>query len=99
VIAIRKTDEEFRMDNGKLRRQLREEAELLAIPIDFDQLVKDGILKKRGAWWELLDIGRLPEHARCNIKAFKSIKAGNALQAGNCVQFWKHDPRLKDRFK
>jgi hypothetical protein len=61
---------------------------MLSTPIDFDQLVADGVLKKRGAWWQVLDWDRLPEHARRKVQNFKT---------GNCVQFCKHDPSLRDR--
>jgi len=68
--------------------ELRHLAEMLSTPIDFDLLVADGILKKRGAWWQVLDRDRLPEHAR---------HKDQNLKTGNCVQFCKHDPSLRDR--
>lgn len=41
------------------REQLREEVLELAKPIDFDQLIRDGILEKSGAWYKVLDFKRL----------------------------------------
>jgi hypothetical protein len=40
----------------------------VATPIDFDQLIADGVLRKHGARFELLDLARLPEHASRRIK-------------------------------
>ena len=47
-------------------------AEALAAPINFDLLTAAEVLRKRGAWYEVLDISRLPEHARMKIKAVRS---------------------------
>ncbi len=38
-----------------------------ATPIAFDQLTADGVLRKHGARYELLNLARLPEHARRKI--------------------------------
>jgi hypothetical protein len=67
--------------------ELIETAEALATPIDFDQLIADGVLRKaktRG-WYEILDTSRLPEHAWQKIKAIKS---------GNRVRFRKANKRV-----
>jgi hypothetical protein len=42
--------------------------ETAATPIDFDRLIADGVLRKHGARYELLDLARLPEHARRKIR-------------------------------
>ena len=66
--------------------ELIEAADALATPIDFDQLIADGVLRKaktRG-WYEILDTTRLPEHAWQKIKAIKS---------GNRVRFRKANKR------
>ena len=70
--------------------EIRRAAEMLATPIDFDQLVADGVLRRRGAWWEILDWQRLPEHAEYKIQN---------VMTGNRVQFCRHDPSLRDRLK
>lgn len=41
----------------------------LAEPIDFDQLIRDGVLQKSGAWYKVLDYKRLPKHASKKIRA------------------------------
>ena len=64
--------------------ELRRAAESLATPIDFDQLIADGVLREAGSWYEVLDVARLPEHARCKIKALKS---------GNRVKFRRPSKR------
>ena len=67
--------------------ELIEAAEALATPIDFEQLIADGVLlksKTRG-WYEILDTSRLPQHAWQKIKAVKS---------GNRVKFRKHSKRV-----
>jgi hypothetical protein len=42
--------------------------EMAATPIDFDQLIADGVLRRHGGKYELLDLARLPEHARRKIR-------------------------------
>ena len=39
-----------------------------ATPIDCEQLIADGVLRKHGKRYELLDLARLPEHARRKIR-------------------------------
>ena len=60
--------------------ELRQLEEMLSTPIDFDRLVADGVLRKKGAWWKILDVSRLPQHVRCKIRA---------AQTGGLVQFYK----------
>jgi hypothetical protein len=45
-------------------KTLLELIKLAATPIDFDQLIADWDLRKHGKRHELLDLARLPEHAR-----------------------------------
>jgi hypothetical protein len=59
-------------ETGSTYRELRRLAELLAAPIDFDFLIAAGVLRKRGTWYEVLDLAQLPEHARAKIKAVRS---------------------------
>ena len=47
--------------------KLLELLKMAATPIDFDQLIADGVLRRHGAKYELLDLARLPEHARHKI--------------------------------
>ena len=59
-------------EGGSTYTELRRLAEVLAAPIDFAHLVATGVLRKRGAWYEVLDMTRLPEHARVKIEAVRS---------------------------
>ena len=58
-------------------QELLEVAESLAMPIDLDQLITDGVLQKRGGWYEILDPNRLPE---CAWRKIKAIKPGNRIR-------------------
>jgi hypothetical protein len=49
-------------------RTLLELIKLAATPIDFDHLIADGVLRKHGKRYELLNLARLPEHARRKIR-------------------------------
>jgi hypothetical protein len=56
-----------------------------ATPIDYDQLIADGVLRKHGRRYELLDLARLPEHARRKIRSIgTSSKTPNPV-----VSFYK----------
>jgi hypothetical protein len=65
-------------------------AEVLAAPIDFDRLTATGVLQKRGSWYEVLDLSRLPEHARVKIKA---------VRAPNLVRFREPSEKLAKLFR
>jgi hypothetical protein len=52
----------------KLKKNIAKLRADLKRPIDFNKLIKDGILSKKGAWYEVHDWERLPEHARYQIK-------------------------------
>ena len=67
-------------------KELRQTAAFLATPIDFDGLISDEILRKRGEWYEVLDFARLPEHARVKIRA---------VRAPNLVKFRKPAKKLQ----
>jgi hypothetical protein len=58
---------------------------LAATPIDFDQLITDGVLRKHGARYELLDLAGLPEHARRKIR----IIATSSKTKNPVVSFYK----------
>ena len=65
--------------------ELIEAGEALATPIDFEQLLTDGVLRKARGWYEILDPNRLPDHAWQKIKSIKS---------GNRVKFRKANKRV-----
>lgn len=54
-------------DQPITREDILEQANKLATPIDFDQLIAEGVLEKKGAWYKILDMKKLPEHARSQI--------------------------------
>ena len=49
-------------------KQIRDFAE----PIDFEKLIGEGILEKKGAWYKIIDWDRLPQHAKVKVKEFCS---------------------------
>lgn len=63
------------------REELAKLMEMARTPIDFDGLIEQGVLEKKGRWYIIKDMSRLPEHARRKIKRLKSP---------NLVQFRKH---------
>jgi hypothetical protein len=55
-------------------KKILELLKMVATSIDFDQLFADGVLRKHGAKYELLDLAWLPEHARRKICIIASSK-------------------------
>jgi hypothetical protein len=76
--------------NPSIFKELRQTAAMLATPIDIDALISEGILRKRGAWLEIVDLVRLPEHARVKIRA---------VQPPNLVKFRKPSKKLQKFLK
>ena len=72
--------------NPSVYKELRQTAAILATPIDFDALITDGILRERGEWYEVVDLARLPEHARVKIRA---------IRPPNLVKFRKPSKKLQ----
>jgi hypothetical protein len=58
-----------------LRRSVRAEllrlATLEETPVDLAQLVCDGVLKRRGTWYEVPDVQRFPKHVHTQVSAIK----------------------------
>jgi hypothetical protein len=48
---------------------LLELIKMAAAPVNFDQLIANGVLRKYGTRYEVLDLARLPEHARRKVRA------------------------------
>ena len=63
-------------DITRLRADVIQKLELLAQPIDFDQLVADGVLRRKGSGYLVLDLDRLPEAARIKMRSAKQTKEG-----------------------
>ncbi len=51
----------------------------LATPIDFSQLIADGILAKKGTWYEVIDWKRLPPHANRQVQQIDQASDGKML--------------------
>ena len=67
-------------------------AKRLATPVEFEQLEKEGIIEKKGAWYMVKDFDKLPEYASRQINAIKTDGKGN-----NFVKFpksWKKSQQL-----
>ena len=45
-------------------------------PVDFDQLVADGVLRRKGSGYLVLDMDRLPKAASCQMRSMKQTKEG-----------------------
>ena len=71
-------------------KELRQTAVMLATPVDVDALISDGILRKQGDWYEIMDLAHLPEHARVKIRA---------VRPPNRVKFRKPSKKLQKFLK
>lgn len=61
------------------RERLEKQTRLLSEPIDFEQLERDGILRKVGAWYEVPDMNLLPEHVSAQAIAVSGSRSGDVL--------------------
>jgi len=78
-----------------IREEIIELARKLATPVDFEQLEKEGVIEKKGAWYKVKDFKSLPVHAYDQIRSVKNDSNGNCL-----VQFpksWKRAQQLYRR--
>ncbi|WP_420628642.1 hypothetical protein [Candidatus Leptofilum sp.] len=70
------------MDNQPISiEELLKLAKMSATPIDFEDLNTKEILERKGNWYVIKDMDKLPEHAKRKIKRIKSP---------NLVQFSNH---------
>jgi len=60
------------MEHNISKEDMIQVAKELATPIDFNQLIADGILIKSGAWYEVTDWKRLPPHANRQVREVKT---------------------------
>lgn len=58
------------------KEELKERIKVLTTPIDFDALIKEGILEKQGAWYKVLKVNELPPHASGKVKKIKHSDKG-----------------------
>lgn len=77
------------MDNDKFIRDLAASAQAFAEPIDFDQLIKSGLLIRKGRSFYVTDLEALPE------KVSKRIKEIAITKHGVRVSFYKESKSLK----
>lgn len=63
---------------------------LLAQPVDFDELIENGVLEKHGSWYVIRDRERVPEQL---------MRRANAFKTPNLVRFSKHSTKLWDSIK
>ena len=54
------------------REYVLEQARLLAKPIDFDELISQGLLEKKGAWYKIPRMTDLPRHVRDRMIEYRS---------------------------
>jgi hypothetical protein len=70
----------------------------LAEPIDFNQLIRDGVLQKSGAWYKVLDYKRLPKHASNKIRAAELNSDGTVAKV-KFSKVTKSFQKLADRVR
>ena len=81
------------------RKGIMNHAELVQLtkegsaPIDFDSLIKAGVLEKKGDWYKVLKMDELPSHAQVKIDVINSSK-GDVL-----VKFRTPSKRLAKMLK
>jgi hypothetical protein len=84
-----------RLMTPNIRAEIRANLEMLATPIDFSKLEAEGAIKKKGAWYEVLDGNKIPEHARKKGKAIKAIKNRKTGKTHTLVKFFKNEAKAK----
>ena len=58
------------------REELRERIKVLTTPIDFDALIRDGVLEKQGSRYKVIKWDQLPPHVTAKVKSFKQTDKG-----------------------
>ena len=61
------------------RERLLESLRQRSAPIDFEQLEKDGIVRKEGAWFRIMDLEHLPKYVSIQAKSAKTDGKGGPL--------------------
>lgn len=61
------------------KEELVEIARQLATPIDFDQLEKEGIIQREGAWFRVKNLEGLPKHVSRQAGSYRSDGKGGFL--------------------
>lgn len=55
-------------------KELEELLKEAATPIDFEELIRAGVLEKRGSWYAIRKFDDLPSHAKKKIKSIRQTK-------------------------
>ena len=87
------------MDNDeveKMHKMLVKESLIISIPIDFDQLIKDGLLKKIGKSYYTDNILNLPENISKRITSVSETKNGIKVTFSKETKSMK---KLADKFE
>lgn len=80
----------------KMRKMLAKESNIMSTPIDFDQLIKDGLLKKIGKSYYTDNIHNLPENVRKRITSVSETKNGIRVTFSKETKSMK---KLADKFE
>lgn len=60
------------LDPATMELQVRQQVWLLSQPVDFDEAERNGLLLRRGAWYEVPHPKELPEHIAVKIRELKN---------------------------
>ena len=52
----------------------------LSQPLDLEDLVRKGILEKKGAWYRILKFKSIPEHVWANVSGIKRDPHGSMIK-------------------
>lgn len=84
----------------KIKKEVAKVAHILATPIDFDQLINDGLLKKIGNSYYTENIHGLPENLSKKIKSITQTKKGLKLtfykESKSMIKLAKNTEHLRD---
>jgi hypothetical protein len=67
----------------------------LARPVDFKKLERQGLLKKRGAWYIVPNIHMLPEHVTLKISEMKQSQGSVMVKIKKASSFGRLPQKLK----
>jgi len=80
----------------KMRKMLAKESHIMSTPIDFDQLIKDGLLKRIGKSYYVDNIHNLPENVSKRITSVSETKNGIRVTFSKETKSMK---KLADKFE
>lgn len=80
----------------KMRKMLAKETRIMSTPIDFDKLIKDGLLKKIGKSYYTDNIHNLQENVSKRIRSFSKTKNGIRVTFSKETKLMK---KLADKFE